>query len=187
LSQHYYIVASLPLLAYEMEKSYPVEVFLALCREQLSEREYSVLCEADREWQPGAKAATAVLADWWRFDRSLRNELAKLRAARKGEEADKHLQGETELFAAQEIARNAYSQESPLQAEEILNRAGWSYLDELELGHYFDFEKLVIYYLRLQILERKQAFTPEKGKENFQSIYQSVTAALDAEAALDAV
>jgi hypothetical protein len=183
LSQYYYVVASLPLLAYDMEKPYPVDAFVALCGEHLSDRDRRLLAEASLNWQADRTAGTAVLADWWRFDRSLRNELVKLRAARRGEDAERHLQGETELLAAQETARNAFSQESPLQAEELLNRAGWSRLDELELGHYFDLEKLIVYYLRLQILERKKAFTPEKGTENFQSIYQSVTAILDAEAA----
>lgn len=181
MSQYYYAVASLPLLAYDMEKPFSRDAFLTLCREQLSRGDRRLLAEADLDWRPGRKAATAVLAGWWRFDRSLRNELTKLRAARKGEEAEKFLQGETELFAAQETARNVFSQESPLQAEELINRAGWSYLDELELGHFFDLEKLIIYYLRLQILERKKSFDREKGEENYQTIYQRVTAILDAE------
>lgn len=182
MSQYYYAVASLPLLAYEMEKPYSTDAFLLLCREQLSERDYSLLADAGLTWQPGQQATTALLASWWRFDRSLRNELVKLRAAKRGEEAEKYLQGETGVFAAQDLARNAFSQESPLQAEEMLNRARWSYLDELELGHYFDLEKLIIYYFRLQILERKNSFKREKGTENFQTIYQSVTAIFDAEA-----
>ena len=157
-----------------------------MCCEQLSEGDYSLLAEADLTWRPGQQTAAALLASWWRFDRSLHNELVKLRASKRGEEAERYLQGETEMFAAQDLARIAFSQESPLQAEAMLNRARWSYLDELELGHYFDLEKLIIYYLRLQILERKNSFNREKGTANFQTIYQSVTAILDAEASLSA-
>lgn len=182
MSQYYYVVASLPLLAYEMEKQYTTEDFLSVCAEQLSGRDYRLLADSELSWREGRKTTSALLEAWWRFDRSMRNELAGLRAARKGEEADKYLRGETDLLAAQEIARGAFSQESPLQAEEMLIRAAWSYLDELELGHYFDLEKLIVFYLRLQILKRKNSFTREKGMENFQTIYQSVTAILDEEA-----
>ena len=74
-----------------------------------------------------------------------------------------------------EIAREAAAQESPLAAEELLNRARWSFLDDLEVGCFFTIEKLIIYYLRLQILERKSLFNKEAGTERYKSIYQSIT------------
>jgi len=98
-----------------------------------------------------------------------------LRGKKKGVETEAYLIGSPGIITAQQIAREAFVQESPLQAEDTLNRARWSYLDDLEVGHYFDIEKILVYALRLQILERKALFDEEKGREMFEKIYAEVT------------
>ena len=87
------------------------------------------------------------------------------------------------IIEAQTAARQAFGQtnvqapgtESPLQAEEALNLARWGYLDQLEAGHYFDIDKLVVYVLRLQLLERKARFDEQKGREMFDLVYGEIT------------
>jgi hypothetical protein len=98
-----------------------------------------------------------------------------LRGKKKGVEAEAYLVDSPWITTAQQLAREAFGQESPLQAEELLNRARWSYLDELEVGHYFDIEKILVYALRLQILARKALFEEDKGVEMFQKVYAEVT------------
>ena len=68
------------------------------------------------------------------------------------------------------LAEQAFNADSPLMAEEILNKARWRYLDELEFGHYFDIEILVIFFIKLQILERISSFDAEVGSERLNAI-----------------
>jgi hypothetical protein len=101
--------------------------------------------------------------------------LVTLRGKKKRVEAEVYLIDSPGIITAQQLAREAFSQESPLQAEELLNRARWNFLDDLEVGHYFDIEMILVYALRLQILERKALFDEEKGREMFDKIYAEVT------------
>jgi hypothetical protein len=78
------------------------------------------------------------------------------------------------VLAPQAVAREAYAQDSPLQAEDTLNRARWGYLDELEVGHYFDIEKILVYALRLQVLARKALFDADRGRELFDKVYSEI-------------
>jgi len=73
-----------------------------------------------------------------------------------------------------EAAREAYNHESPLSGEDILNRARWSHLDELEVGHFFDLDRVIVYYLRLQILARRRIFTRSEGERLFAAINERI-------------
>ena len=48
----------------------------------------------------------------------------------------------------------AYKSTSILEAEKILDQARWEFLESLSFGHYFDFDLLLGYLLKLKILER---------------------------------
>jgi len=48
----------------------------------------------------------------------------------------------------------AYKTPSILEAEKTLDQARWEFLDSLSIGHYFDFNYLLSYLLKLKILER---------------------------------
>jgi hypothetical protein len=176
LSPYYYLVATLPMLFYESERSPSREEFLELCRTQVSQADFRVLAEAGLLVRGEQASGCAVLDKWRSWESGLRNELVKLRARRKGIEPAGHLVEAEEQLGLPEIARQALSETSPLAAEEVLNRARWEYLDQLETGHYFDLARLVLYALRLQLLERRRLLTDrERGGASFQSQYQTIT------------
>ena len=79
-----------------------------------------------------------------------------------------------DLLLEEKHAREAFEHDSPLAAEDILNWERWSYLEELELGHYFDTDKVLIYYLKLQLLTRIKSFNKEKGTEKFNNIIENI-------------
>ena len=62
---------------------------------------------------------------------------------------------------------------SPLAAEGVLDRARWSWLEELESGHYFDGERLALYLLKLRILERRARFVKDLGSARFEELVRS--------------
>jgi hypothetical protein len=175
LARYYYLVATLPFLFYDTEKLLPVDGLLDLCRQHVSPGHFRLLSSAaTADLRPSVPSCRTL--DLWRgWEASMRNELARLRAKKRGFEAEQYLVDATENMDAQQAAREAFDQESPLEAEDALNRARWTYLDGLEVGHYFDIDKILVYALRLQILQRKALFDAQKGREMFDRIYAKIT------------
>jgi len=174
LAQYYYLVASLPLLFYDSESIPSHEDFLATCRQHVSPGHFRLLVSASTTDLRDAVPSCKTLDLWRHWEIALRNELVRLRAKNRGREAQAYLIDSPGVLAPQAIAREAFAQESPLQAEDALNRARWSYLDELEVGHYFDIEKILVYALRLQILQRKALFDRDRGRETFDKLYAEI-------------
>ena len=57
----------------------------------------------------------------------------------------------------------------PLEIEKEILLLRWNFLEDQEMGHFFDLSFLIIYYLKLQILERLFSFDKERGKERFEN------------------
>ena len=107
---------------------------------------------------------------FFRWDRGIRNVLVRLRAKSLGLEPDEFIRDGIVDHSQELLAEEAFNADSPLMAEEILNKARWRCLDELEFGHYFDIERLVVFFIKLQILERTSSFDAEVGMERLNAI-----------------
>ncbi|MBL7151050.1 MAG: DUF2764 family protein [Candidatus Omnitrophica bacterium] len=145
-----YLVASLPSLVFGSEPPFSFQGFLNLCRPLIPEAGFNLLQHSDNGNQP-------TLQKWLEFDTALRNELVKIRAARKKIDPEKYLRRDG--FVDPQISHsaiNAYRNPSPLEGEMMLDQARWRLLDELCAGHYFDLDLLIIYAHKLLILERWQ-------------------------------
>lgn len=175
MSQYYYTTASLPMLFYEEDAPVSRSVFLETCGIELAEEDCRLIQKTDLNDTESSEPTCAVLEEWRAWEKTLRNKLASLRAQRKGEDAEKHIREGEDVFGVERTAHEAFGNDSPLAGEDILNRARWAFLDELETFHYFDMEKLVIYFLKLQILERKSLFDEEKGTGRFESIVETLS------------
>lgn len=168
--QYYFTVAQLPFLRYDNEKFMSPSEFLEICPNYVSNRDMNLLTKANIHSLEIQGYQPKVLELFLAFEKGLRNELVLLRAGKKGIEPGPFLKTVSDSSGLKNLAREAFEEESPLTAEAILNRARWDYLDELEGDHYFDIEKLILYYLKLQILERQASFDQEKGKALYNSI-----------------
>lgn len=155
---HVYLISSLPMLHFGMKPPFSFEKFLKMCEGLVSDEDAAVIASvasrASSSRFTGLLAKT-VLGKWYNFDTSLRNELVKIRAARKHIDPLKYLRhdGFTESsisHAALAAARNP----SIIESEKMLDRQRWHFLDELSIGHYFDIDFLIIYALKLLILGR---------------------------------
>ena len=108
---------------------------------------------------------------WLAFNRGLKNELAAERAEVMGLDPIDYVRGfrlgDSIVLHAVSAAMKK-SHESPLEAEKIVDRARWQFLDYQLTNHYFDFLIILAIGLRLKILERYQAFTKENGIKRFE-------------------
>ena len=173
MAQYYYTVASLPMLAINQDPPITSEYFLETCRYTLNEKDYQLITEA--VLMPQDAQIHPAIEKWHNWERSFRNELVKMRASKIDIDADKYLQEGESTTGVFDAAREAFNAANPKIAEDIIDGARWRYLDELESGHEFDMTKLVIYYLKLQIAERKKNMNVENGEKNYKEIYNDIT------------
>jgi hypothetical protein len=160
-----YLISSLPLLQFGAQPPFSFKKFLDLCRDKIPEAEINLI-ELTAEKRVFYKGFQATLKKWFVFDRTLRNELVKIRASRKHIDSFKYLRGDEYIEPLlAHIAMNAHRNPSILEGERILDQQRWNILDELAIGHYFDLDFLIIYALKLLILERWERInTAEKSR-----------------------
>ena len=178
MDQYYYAVSSLPFLDYNTPPLIKVDEFLDICKSNLVENDFLTVNSVSLQDLKSMNSSLSVINKWKSWEGTLRNEIAQLRAVSLGVESDSFFYDTETNSEAPGIARNAFKMDSPLLAEDLMDKARWQFLDEVEQGHYFDLEKLIVYSLRLQILERKSKFTTENGNEKFQKIYENIKEAV---------
>ena len=168
--QYYYVITSLPYLSLGEEPYIRKDDFLADCKSYLKRTDFNMLESVSLFDAEENDVHPGVIRRFFRWERGIRNVLVRLRAKSLGLEPDEFIRDEIVEHSQTLLAEDAFNANSPLMAEEILNKARWRYLDELEFGHYFDIERLVIFFIKLQILERISSFDDEDGMERLNAI-----------------
>lgn len=157
MSAYYaYLVSSLPMLTFGIKPPFSFEVFIEKCKSLIPDGEREVIRKISAQGAFSLQdEGSEVLKKWKYFDINLRNELVKVRAARKKVDLLKYLRHD-ECSEPQivHIASLALRNPSIFEAEKALDLERWRLLDELSYGRYFDFDTLIIYALKLLILER---------------------------------
>jgi len=165
-SDYYYLVASLPMLDFSLSPAITYEDFSRRSREQLLDCDMRIIEQATIEPSGDTQAARAILREWKQFDLTLRNELVKMRVAKKAKDSLDYIRGEyyPNPFIAH-FAHLIFNQSSPLEAEKMFDRIRWDKIEELKLSHFFDIDYLICYSLELQILERWKKIKQEDGEK----------------------
>jgi hypothetical protein len=168
MAEQYYIVSSLPFLRFGEAPPLTYPEFYGLCTPWLGERDRdqlrSSVIDIGNVSIEGVHNGT--LRRWILFENSLRNEIVKFRAQRLGLSPEVHMR--TDLPWDPSVVSHVIGglgEGSPMEAEMVLLEIRWGFLTDQEVGHYFDLDALIIYALKLQILERLNRFNPEKGKQ----------------------
>ena len=174
MRQYYYLVSSLAMLEFGTKPPISYGDFLRRCEEQLSTSHMKVIERTTILPCEDIKDLSLTLKEWRRFDTSLRNELARFRASKKSKDPVKYIRGEDspDPFVSG-LAHWAVSQDSPLEAELYLDRIRWDKIEELQKGHYFDIDYLILYALKLQILKRWQGIRSGSGREVLKEVLTS--------------
>lgn len=157
MNEFYYLISSLPYLTFGDEPPVTVEWFMAECRKWLSPGEMKVLLSADVRRHEIMPEDIELVKSWKKFDMELREELAGVRMDRKFGGGQK----------APERLKEVMEQETPLLMEQKLEKIRWDFIEGKTTGHYFDIEALVMYFLKLQILQRLATFDKDEGEKTF--------------------
>jgi hypothetical protein len=159
MSAYYiYFISSLPMLHFGKTPPFSFDKFIQMCAEFMPGSDLAFLQAVSLKQESYHQIQQATLRKWHDLNFALQNELVKLRSVRKRIDPAKYLRQDGHLVDANlvHVAMNAYKATSLLEAEKILDQARWQMLEELSAGHYFDIDTLIIYGLKLSLLERWQ-------------------------------
>lgn len=168
-NQYYYLIASLPMIHNEGKPPLSVKEFLSICQRQLMLQDYQVLETLLTEDDPQSNSHNATIHQWINFNREFRNEIAFFRAKRANRDPKQYLRGErSTALGLIEVVNQASRANDPLAAEKVLDRAKWEFLDALNFGHYFDIDVVIIYGIKLKMLERLSKVASQEGQDIFE-------------------
>lgn len=160
MDKYYYVVAQLPLLAFDRETYMTTDMFLEEAEKWLSPSDYAILSHVRYDSTHVPNNAPRLLKQYVDWEYRFRTDLAQWRKAVKEGQDYK-----PEYFSASLVKEN-----DPLEVEKALLKRRWSFIDEVEPDHHFDLEFLILYFFMLQILEQLALYQKEKGLEIFQKL-----------------
>jgi len=167
---YYYFAASLPMIEWEGKLPMTVEDFLSETRRLLTDEDSDLIRRLLQD-DDTVETANEAARLWVRFNRNFRNEMAWFRAQRANKDPLKSVRGTKEDEPSlRDIVRGASKMPDLLEAEKLLDRTCWQFLSDLAAGHYFDLEYVIVYGLKLKILERHQVYHSPEGKAVFNDI-----------------
>lgn len=150
-----YLISTLPMLHFGMKPPFSSEKFLEICRQFIPAADTAAIKKAAVSGEYITAAIHPTLKKWQDFDTRLRNELVKIRCLHKHIASEKYLRAEGYVPAyIIHLAATVHRTPDILEAEKLLDQGRWYFLDALSFGHYFDLDFLLIYALKLFILER---------------------------------
>jgi len=195
---YYYFMTSLPQLVREAEAPCSEEEFIALVSSHLPpaaleqlrlsslfERHRAVLGAALGAALDGAMGASGAEAagespapredipaarTWLRFEYGLRGEIARMRAVALKRDVAPHWPL-LDSFIYREELRRILQQDNPLKIEIGILNIRWDMLDELEATPEAPLDEVVIYYLRLQLLVRRNAMETARAQKQLSAMY----------------
>ena len=166
---YYYLVASLPVLKLDGNVRMTSEFFLELCTEHVRIHDYEIIKHAIIDDFSNVLPNT-VFEKWQAWERDIRNQLVLLRPQRLELDSALFLRGNKDSIIISPDVRKIFEAPSPIAAENLLYNLRWCFLNELEIGHYFDCNTLILYYLKIQLIEKRQRLTQENGERQLQEL-----------------
>lgn len=158
MSSLVYLISSLPSLSFGQVPPITMEEFNRDAQNQLSVKHFNQLESVDlyssagSERTPGLKSIGEMLSD-------LKKDISEIRTAN----TQKRAPGLDRL-------PKAIVNANPLEREKLIMKWQWEELDNIEAGETFTFTEVMVYKLRLQILNRLNSFDKERGKQILASV-----------------
>ena len=156
MSNVVYLMTSLPSLSFGQVPPISMEEFTYDAEKQLSARHFRTLELVDMQKtdakRGGGKKITALLND-------VQNDLSEARNAK--------VQNRQPKLG---VMPNSVLAGNPLEREKNIMKWQWEELDTIETGKTFTMTEVMVYKLKLQILQRLHSFDAQKGAEVLASV-----------------
>lgn len=160
MDKYYYLASQLPSLSFKQNSFLSKQYFLEEAEKWLNKKDFDVIVNLNLDKYKIKNEKLSFLKKWLEFENKLRTEISNYRKAK----------SENYKFTSKIFSSSILKEKTPLQIEEFFLRLRWDFIEGMEFGHYSDLQFLLLYYLRIQILERLSLFDKEKGKEKFKEL-----------------
>lgn len=148
-------MASLPFLQFGAKPPFPSERLIDICGTFVSDDDMERIKMAYAPVDAGYDTGQPTLRAWHDFEIALRNELVRLRAPKRHLDPIKYLREDGHVSPhALHVAFQASKAASLVESEKLLDEERWRMLEDVEVGHYFDVDRIIIYAYRLFLLEK---------------------------------
>jgi Protein of unknown function (DUF2764) len=171
MADFYYLLSSLPMLRPNQGVPMSTAQFMTTCGTHLSPGEMQTLAAISSS--PAEEShfkENSVPARWNIFETCMRNRIIDSRPAKNTESAQ-YMRVEKDYFSAIERGvQEAFSRDNPLEREKRLDAVRLEFLDDLDGAHFFDFDALCVYKLKLMLLEKQARWDQAHGTTNFDAV-----------------
>ena len=166
MASYYYLIASLPELRADGDMPLTYEEFLHLCQSNVSEETYERLENLTLNSTEGP-----LVEEWANYYGMLTKELNYQRSMNLGKTYSSAYDKDGLIG---QVVASALSAKNPLEAERVLLESEFENLDSLVGLHMFDDHVLFGYAIKLKLLERLTSFEEDKGKAEFQTLFDGI-------------
>ena len=167
-------MAQLPHLVYEQKPPMSSKDFKDLAKPLLFKKDMILLEALSLEFKEFSKTGCRFIDSWHEWESDLRIYIARQRMVKLKKDNIDIPEPTAFHLEASATATKASDEHSPLEAEIIIDKARWNAIEGFTGNDYFDRSNVFAYYLKLLILERRQAFDPEIGFAEYKSLYASI-------------
>ena len=187
MGSYYYLAAQLPYLVYGQGVPMSSSAFKDMARDALSASDAAALEYCTLDPDPASTATrgasyaesvsrtpSAFLNLFREWERTLRLNLAKNRAAKLKREGGVTSDAPDYPADAATTAKIALTMESPLEAEIYLDKARWSAIESFQGISTFNENAIYAYLLKLLLMERRTAFKTEEGFSEYKALYEAI-------------
>ncbi|HBM15921.1 MAG TPA: hypothetical protein DD381_06215 [Lentisphaeria bacterium] len=163
----YYLVSSLPSFSFGDKPFYTSESFIRLCTDWVNDSDMKELESISLTARERYSGQSPFALKWYKLIGAIANSTVKLRAAKLNRDSSELLKEQKVIYSdIDKAVQDAFAAENPMEKEKKLDRLKWFVLDSLEVGHFFDFDKLCIYKLRILLSEKWLARKEAEGIKN---------------------
>lgn len=177
MSNYWYFAATLPGLLFGAPPPLSGQDFLERCRLHLSSDDYAETAHSlgylTRDEAPPS-LRSKFLSAYAAWERTFRNELARLRARRHEKNEETYIKPADRSDGAGRAAIACFAVEDPYQAELLLERERWNAIERFSALSSFNLDFLIAYRLRLAINERLGALNAEAGAAGYKHLYGDI-------------
>jgi len=169
-------MAQLPYLVYEQKPPMSSDDFLELAKPLMSKDDSAIfnLISLKFDSSINKKSGCSFIDKWHSWEYALRLNIAKERAIKLKRESEIVTEPPVFPLEAASTASKAADEHSPLDGEIVLDKARWNAIDNLAGNDYFHRNIAYAYYLKLLLIERREAFNVDKGFTEYKSLYASI-------------
>lgn len=173
MTNYYYLVPSLPSIKSGSDSYMSVETFLSMCRGKITKKDYATLEKVALSDE--VVESNSFVKAYTRFRSCVEKELAYQRSLALGIDSDEYRNDGAKDNYISSVVRKAVNELSPLEGEKLILSLYFSFLDRnVKTGHNYDITFLISYVLKLQLLSRRSSFEKQKGKVEFNRLFNTL-------------